>query len=44
MTHLVDDNLVGMKKNEEEEGEEGAASAHGCLSHFERDCVPAAAH
>lgn len=40
-THLAYDNLAGTEKNEEEEGEEDAASAHGCLSHYERDCAPA---
>lgn len=40
-THLVHDNLAGTEKIEEEEGEEDAASAHGCLSHYGRDCAPA---
>lgn len=40
-TYLAHDNLAGIEKNEEEEGEEDAASAHGCLSHYGRDCAPA---
>lgn len=30
-----------MERNEGEEAEEDAASAHGCLSHYERGCAPA---